>query len=93
MGTHTATSRLEAWITPELHWQIKLAAQLQGRSLTDFILSAVQEAAQKAIEQSQVMELSREDQKVFAKALLNPPEPNEALKKALALHQKLVQKD
>jgi uncharacterized protein (DUF1778 family) len=34
----------------ELYAQLKRAAELQGRTLTDFVVAAVQDAAQRAIE-------------------------------------------
>ncbi len=72
---------------------IQCAAQLQGRSLTDFVVSVVREAASKAIEQSHVVELSREDQAAFAQAILHPPSPNDALKRAAKRHKRSVALD
>ena len=51
----------------------------------------VQEAAQKAIEQADIIRLSLADQECFAHALLSPPEPAPALKRAFARRQKLLQ--
>lgn len=45
MSTPPTTARLEARITPEVHALLKRAAELQGRTLTDFVVSAAQEAA------------------------------------------------
>lgn len=39
---------------------IKRAAELQGRTMTDFVVSAVQDAAQQAIERAEVIRLSLE---------------------------------
>ena len=39
-----------------------------------------------AIEGNSVIQLSLEDQLAFAKALLNPPEPNAALRRAFENH-------
>jgi len=47
--------------------------------MTDFVVSAVQDAAQQAIERAEVVRLSLADQKCFARALLSPPEPSPAL--------------
>jgi uncharacterized protein (DUF1778 family) len=58
--------------------------------MTDFVVSAVQDAAQQAIAQSEVIRLSLADQECFAKALLSPPKPAPALKRAFARHRKLV---
>ncbi|MES8895237.1 DUF1778 domain-containing protein, partial [Cutibacterium acnes] len=60
------------------------------RTMTDFVISAVQDAAQRAIEQSEVIRLSLADQKRFAEALLSPPEPTPALRRAMARHDELL---
>lgn len=86
------TARLEARITPNLQALLRRAAEIEGRSVTDFVVSAVQEAAERRIEQAQVMRLSLEDQKAFVNAILNPPEPTAALKQAFQRHRELVQK-
>lgn len=90
MPATVATSRLEARITTDLHALLKRAAEVQGRTMTDFVIAAVQEAAQRAIEQSDVMRLSLADQMCFAEALLSPPKASPALKRAFARRQKLV---
>jgi len=86
------TARLEARISPDLHALLKRAAELQSRTVTDFVVAAVQEAAQRAIEQTEVIRLSLADQERFAAALLSPPKPAAALKRAFARHRKLVAK-
>ncbi|MCL1962003.1 MAG: DUF1778 domain-containing protein [Desulfovibrionaceae bacterium] len=85
-----STARLEARISPDLRQTLKRAAEIQGRTLTDFVVTAVQEAAQRAIEQAEVIRLSLADQQRFADALLSPPEPAPALKRAMARHDKLL---
>ncbi|HHT8781652.1 TPA: YlcI/YnfO family protein, partial [Escherichia coli] len=47
MPSETQTARLEARISTELHAMLKRAAEIQGRTMTDFIISAVQDAAQR----------------------------------------------
>lgn len=54
---------------------LKRAAEIQGRTMTDFVVAAVQVAAQHAIEQADVIRLSLADQACFAQALLSPPPP------------------
>lgn len=85
-----ATARLEARISTNLHSMLKRAAELQGRTMTDFVVAAVQAAAQQAIEQAEVIRLSRADQACFAQAMLSPPEPAPALERAFARHGKLL---
>jgi len=85
-----ASARLEARISADLQVSIKRAAQLQGRTIADFVVAAVQEAATKAIVQSEVMRLSVSAQQAFAKALMAPPSPNAALKRAFAKQARLI---
>jgi len=82
-----ATARLEARISLDLHAMLKRAAELQGRTLSDFVVRAVQDAAWQAVEQADTMRLSVADQQHFAQALLSPPPPAPALKRAFIRHQ------
>ena len=59
MPTATATARLEARISTDLHAMLKRAAELQGRTLADFVVSAVQDAAQRAIERAEIVRRRR----------------------------------
>ncbi|MBA3904949.1 MAG: DUF1778 domain-containing protein [Rhodocyclaceae bacterium] len=86
----TRTTRLEARISPEALAVVRRAAELQGRSLSDFVVSAAQEAAQRTIEDAQVLRLAVEDQQTLAASILNPPEPNDALRRAAAAHRRLI---
>ena len=90
MTSATSTARLEARISTDLHAMLKRAAELQGRTMTDFVVAAVQDAAQRAITQADVIRLSLADQECFAQALLSPPKPAPALKRAFARRRKLV---
>ncbi len=89
-STTASTARLEARISKELHDTLKRAAALQNRTVTDFVIAAVQEAAENVIEQTEVIKLSLADQRSFAEALLSPPQAGAALKRAFARHRKLV---
>ncbi|MBS3910463.1 MAG: DUF1778 domain-containing protein [Hydrogenophaga sp.] len=90
MPTTITTARLEARISTDLHLMLKRAAEIQGRTMTDFVVAAVQDAAQHAIERAEVVRLSLSDQQSFAQALLAPPEPAPALKRAFARRKKLL---
>lgn len=91
MSAATTTARLEARISTELRSQLKRAAELEGRTVTDFVVSAVRSAAQQAIERAEVIRLSRADQERFAQVLLSPLKPVPALKRAYARRAKLLQ--
>jgi uncharacterized protein (DUF1778 family) len=47
----------------------------------------LQDAAKKAVEESSVWKLSRDQQKAFVEALLNPPAPNRKLRAAYRHYQ------
>ncbi|WP_020173904.1 DUF1778 domain-containing protein [Methyloferula stellata] len=84
------TARIEARITPEALAVVKRAAEIQGRSVSDFVVTAAQEAANRTIEETQIIRLSVEDQRAFAEAILNPPEPTPALRRAFRRHRELI---
>ncbi|MBU6299172.1 MAG: DUF1778 domain-containing protein [Alphaproteobacteria bacterium] len=86
------TTRLEARISPDALTMVKRAAEIQGRSLSDFVVSAAHDAAQKTIEESQIIRLSMEDQRALAESILNPPAPTRALRRAKAAHERLIAK-
>jgi uncharacterized protein (DUF1778 family) len=81
---------LEARISPDALAVVKRAAEIQGRSLSDFVVAAAQEAAQKTIAEAQIIRLSVEDQRAFAAAISAPPEPTRALRRAKDVHRRLV---
>jgi uncharacterized protein (DUF1778 family) len=85
-----STARLEARLPNEVLTRLKRAAEIQGRTLTDFVVAAADEAACRAIEQTEIIRLSAEGQRQLAEAILNPPKPTPALKKAFRLHRKLI---
>ena len=85
----TAAARLEARLPIEVMARLKRASELQGRTLTDFVVAAADEAACKAIERTEIVRLSLEGQRQFVEAILNPPEPNKALRKAAKRHREL----
>ena len=72
--------RLEARVTAEQKSLIERAAALQGRSVTDFVLTSVQDAARRAIEEHSQLALSVRDSEAFVDALLNPQPVNDRLR-------------
>ena len=89
-ATPARTARIEARIAPDALAAVKRAAEIQGRSVSDFVVAAAQEAARRAIEDAQVIRLSVADQRTFAEAILNPPEPSPALRRAFQRHRALI---
>jgi uncharacterized protein (DUF1778 family) len=76
----TRAERLETRVTAEQKRLIERAAALQGRTVTDFVLTSVQDAARRAIEDNQQLELSVRDSEAFVDALLNPQPVNDRLR-------------
>ena len=74
--------RLEARVTPDQKELIERAACVQGRTVTDFVVSALQEAAKQVIADHTVWKITQEQQKVFIGALTAPPAPNQKLHEA-----------
>lgn len=85
----TVNDRIDVRISREQKELIKYASELSGfKSLSEFIVYHVQTQAQKIIKDSNTILSSMEDKRIFLEAILNPAEPNEALKKARLNYQK-----
>jgi uncharacterized protein (DUF1778 family) len=84
----SANERLEARVTARQKALFREAADLQGVTLTDFIVSSVHQAAVRTLEARHVLELSRQDQRVFVEAVLRPPAPNARLRTAWSRHSR-----
>jgi uncharacterized protein (DUF1778 family) len=79
--------RLEARVPADVKMVIQHAANISGRSLSDFLVTSALEAAEKTIREHEIIVLSARDSIAFAEALLNPKGPNEALREAFRLHR------
>lgn len=86
----TRSARLEARIAPEALAMVRHAAELEGRSVSDFVVAAVQDAAQRRIEAAHIIRLAVEDQRRFAEMLLDPPPLAPAMERARDIHRRLA---
>ena len=84
------SARIEARIAPDALLVVRRAAELQGRSISDFVVAAAQEIAHRTIDEAQVIRLSIEDQQRFVELLLRPPALAPALKRAKKAHARLI---
>ncbi|MEH3117589.1 MAG: DUF1778 domain-containing protein [Methylorubrum populi] len=84
------SARLETRIAPETLTLAKRAAEIEGRSLSDFVASAVKSAARRTIEEAHVLQLTFEGQQRFADALIKPAEPGDGLLRAVRRHRDLI---
>ena len=85
-----AVSRLNFRLPVELKEKIERAAVVSGVTVTDFAISALVNSADNVLEKHQNRVLSDRDRDIFLALIENPPEPNEALKKAVQEYKKRV---
>ena len=90
MEKAATTARLEARLPADIHALLKRAAEIEGRTLTDFVVTAAREAACRTIEETDIIRLSVEDQRQVADAILNPPGPTPALRRAFKRRRELL---
>ena len=84
------SERLEARVTREQKQLIEQAAELEGRSITDFIVASTQSAARQVIQERELLKLGARDREVFVRALMNPPKPNEKLRQAIRRYRETI---
>ena len=89
---HAREERLEARVTRDQKALFQKAANLQGRTVTDFVVHSAQEAAVRLIQERTVMTLTERDQAVFIGALLAPTVPTGRLAKAAESYKRLAAK-
>jgi uncharacterized protein (DUF1778 family) len=76
MSVELKKERLDVRLPAVAKQQIERAAELQGRSISDFVVAAALSQASQVIEQQMVMKLCVEDSMALAQTFLNEPEPN-----------------
>jgi uncharacterized protein (DUF1778 family) len=79
-----AQDRIDARLPADTKQLIERAAVITGVTLSDFVISRAYEAAAAIVREYDTWVLSRRESKAFVDALLNPPEPNKALRAAAA---------
>lgn len=84
------TARIEARISPEALRVVRRAAEIQGRSVSDFVVAAAQEAARQTVSEVEILRLSSEAQEQFISLLLDPPPPGPALVRAFKRHRTMI---
>jgi uncharacterized protein (DUF1778 family) len=85
------TARIDARLAPEALAMVRRAAEIEGRTVSDFVVDAAQQAARKTIEDTHIIRLAAEDQLRFAKMLLEPAPLTPAMERARAAHARLTQ--
>ena len=87
------TARMEQRTKPRVKAQIQQAAALLGVDETTFVTSAALEQARLTIAEYERTLLTAEDCAIVLAALDASPEPTEALREAMALHEARVAHD
>lgn len=84
------TYRFDARLTEEQKFLIQRAADLEGRTMTDFVLHSAEAAAERTIEKRAMLILTARETEAFASAIVSPPRPGPVLKKAAREYRKKV---
>jgi uncharacterized protein (DUF1778 family) len=74
--------RFDARLNEEQKFLIQKAADLEGRTMTDFVLHSAEAAAERTIEKRAMLILTARETETFANAILNPPDPGAVLRQA-----------
>ncbi|MGH2562768.1 MAG: DUF1778 domain-containing protein [Thermomicrobiales bacterium] len=82
--------RLESRVSSDEKALLQRAADLEDRSLTDFVRSSLRAAAEETIRRHELMTLSARDSAAFVEAMMNPPAPGERLRDAAQAHRELI---
>src|ERR1700733_14446796 len=76
------TYRFDARLNEEQKLLIQRAADLEGSTMTDFVLRSAESAAERTIERRSMLILTAREAKAFVNAILNPPGPGAVLRRA-----------
>src|SRR5260370_808713 len=79
--------RFDARLNEEQKTLIQRAADIEGRTMTDFVLHSAETAAERTIEERAMLILSARESEAFVDAILHPAEPGPVLR-AAARHYK-----
>ncbi len=91
LSTPRSDARLEARVTPDFKALVEKAASLSGYSSTkDFLIATMRPVAEEVVARHTKIHLTGDEGMAFIEALLNPPPANEALVRAMRLHDERV---
>ena len=76
-------ARLAARMPHDIQERIQEAANITGSTINEFLVSAALDKANAVLERERTINLNFESAKIVLDLMANPPEPNEALRKAI----------
>jgi uncharacterized protein (DUF1778 family) len=85
----TRAYRFDARLNEEQKILIQKAADLEGRTMTDFVLHSAEAAAQRTIEERAMLILTARETEAFVDAILHPAEPGPVLRAAVRHYKKM----
>lgn len=88
--TPVRTARLGARVAQDVLNTLKRAAEIEGRSVSDFVIAAARSAAEQTIERAQLLRFSLADQERIADVLARPAAMPDALQRAQSAHRELI---
>jgi|APHig6443718053_1056840.scaffolds.fasta_scaffold566087_1 uncharacterized protein (DUF1778 family) len=89
----TSLARFDTRLPEDQKEYFEYAAGLGGyRTLTEFVISSVQQKADEIVEKHRIFLATEKDQKIFFHAVMNPPAPNKRLLAAVKKYNKLNEK-
>lgn len=86
----TKTERVQVRVDPTAKRMLERAASLANTTVSAFVVNSALDAAGHLIREREHVMLSERDWDVFFEALVKPPKPNAALRKAFAAHKRLI---
>ncbi len=81
-------ARLEARVSPVQKNLFQRAADLSGRTLSEFVVASAQDAAERLIQDQDLIRLTPAEQTAFVKGLLEDTEPGPRLRQAATAYKK-----
>ena len=80
--------RFDARLNRQQKTLIQRAADLEGRTMTDFVLHSAETAAERTIQERAMLVLSARETEAFVNAILQPAEPGPVLRVAARHYKK-----
>jgi len=87
-GRQEKSWRFDARLNKEQKTLIRRAADLEGRTMTDFVLYSAEAAAERTIKERTMLILTARETETFVAAILNPAAPGKVLRKAAQHYEK-----
>lgn len=89
-NTEIKSARIETRVSAEQKEMIERAAAYAGRTVSEFVLGNVEQAAKAVIDEHEKLKLDRQQSQALVESLLAPVSPNKTLRTAARDHRKRV---